>query len=117
MHYKLGHIIDTEDVTDFGTAIDGKKIKVYRRDETAMYIEAGATFLDFAFAIHSEIGLHFNYATIDGSKTQRKPYEKINEGDIISVETDPTIEPNLHWFKYVKTGKAMDYLIKYLSGK
>ncbi len=115
MRYKLGHIIDAEDVTDFGTAIDGKKIKVYRRDETAMYIEAGATFLDFAFAIHSEIGLHFSYATTDGSKTQRKPYERISEGDVITVETDPTIEPNLRWFKYVKTSKAMDHLIKYLS--
>ena len=117
MHYKLGHIIDTEDITDFGAAIDGKKIKVYKRDETAMYIEAGSTFLDFAFAIHSEIGLHFNYATIDGNKTQHKPYEKISEGDIISVETDPRIEPNLHWFKYVKTNRAIDYLIKYLSRK
>lgn len=113
--YKLGHIIDAEDVTDFGSAIDGKKIKVYKRDETAMYIEAGATFLDFAFAIHSEIGLHFNYATVDGNKTQRKPYEKITEGDIISVEADPTIEPTLRWFKYVKTSKAMEHLIKYLS--
>lgn len=117
MRYKLGHVIDTEDVTDFGTAVDGKKIKVYRRDESAMYIEAGATFLDFAFAIHSEIGLHFSYATIDGNKTQRKPYEKISEGDVITIETDPAIEPNLHWFKYVKTSKAMDHLIKYLSSK
>ena len=73
------------------------------------------TFLDFAFAIHSEIGLHFNYATVDGNKTQRKPYEKITEGDIISVEADPTIEPTLRWFKYVKTNKAMEHLIKYLS--
>ena len=117
MRYKLGHIIDDEDVTDFGSAIDGKKIKVYRRDKSAMYIEAGATFLDFAFAIHSEIGLHFSYATVDGNKTQRKYYEKITEGDVITIETDPTVEPNLSWFKYVKTSKAMDHLIKYLSGK
>ena len=117
MRYKLGHIIDDEDVTDFGSAIDGKKIKVYRRDKSAMYIEAGASFLDFAFAIHSEIGLHFSYATVDGNKTQRKYYEKITEGDVITIETDPTVEPNLRWFKYVKTSKAMDHLIKYLSGK
>ena len=55
MHYKLGHIIDAEDVTDFKTAIAENKIKVYIRDESAMYNEAGTTFLDFAFAIHSEI--------------------------------------------------------------
>ena len=38
MRYKLGHIIDDEAVTDFGTAIDGKKIKVYKKDQTAIYI-------------------------------------------------------------------------------
>lgn len=117
MRYKLGHIIDDEAVTDFGAAIDGKKIKVYKKDQTAMYIENGATFLDFAFAVHSEIGLHFDYALIDGSLTQRKPYERINEGDIITIVPNPDIEPNLHWFKYVKTGKAMDHLIKYLSNR
>ena len=75
MHYKLGHIIDAEDVTDFKTAIAENKIKVYIRDESAMYNEAGTTFLDFAFAIHSEIGLHFDYACPDRSKIQRKPCE------------------------------------------
>lgn len=115
MRYKLGHINDVEDITDFGTAVDGEKIKVYRRDKSAMYIESGATFLDFAFSIHSEIGFHFDYATIDGSKTQRKAYEKVNEGDVISIETDPQIEPSIRWFKYVKTNKSIDYLIKYFS--
>ena len=115
MRYKLGHVIDDEDITDFGTAVDGKKIKVYRRDKSAMYIESGATFLDFAFAVHSEIGLHFNYAKVDGNKTRRKPYERISEGDVISIENDPAVEPNLHWFKYVKTGKALDHLIKFFS--
>lgn len=117
MRYKLGHIIDTEDIIDFTSVVDGKKIKVYRKDGSAMYIEAGATFLDFAFAIHSEIGLHFDYALTDGNKAKRKYYERINEGDIITIETKPSIEPNLHWFKYVKTNRSMDYLIRYFSKK
>ena len=49
--------------------------------------------------------------------TQRKPYERISEGDIITIVPNPDVEPNLHWFKYIKTNKAMDHLIKYLSSK
>lgn len=118
MRYKLGHIIDIENITDFTyTAPYNKKIKVFKKDRTAMYIEAGATLLDFAFAIHSEIGLHFEYALIDDSLTQHMAYDRLNEGDTITIITNPNIEPNLQWFKYVKTSKAVDNLIKYLSVK
>ncbi len=115
MRYQLGHMVDTEDIRDFGTAIDGKKIKVYRKDHTAMYIENGATFLDFAFAIHSEIGLHFDYALIDGSQTRHHAYERINEGDIITIVPNPRKCPELFWFKHVNTEKAKDHLIRYYS--
>lgn len=122
MRYKLGHIIDIEDVLIF-EHIDNidprdtynQKIKVFKRDKAAMYIDAGATMLDFAFAIHSEIGRHFDYAIIDDSKTQHKAYERLNEGDTITIVTNPNIEPKLQWFKYVKTSKAVEHLIKLLS--
>ena len=115
MRYKLGRLFDEETVTDFGAAVDGKKIKVYRRDESAMYIEDGATFLDFAFAIHSEVGLHFHYAIVDDNKFKHQAYESINEGDVITIETNPNVLPELRWFKYVKTNRAIDQLIKYFS--
>ena len=111
----MGRLFDEETVTDFGAAVDGKKIKVYRRDESAMYIEDGATFLDFAFAIHSEVGLHFHYAIVDDNKFKHQAYESINEGDVISIETNPNVLPELRWFKYVKTNRAIDQLIKYFS--
>lgn len=120
MRYKLGHVIDIEEITDFTIAESdptAKKIKVFRKDKSSMYIDAGATMLDFAFAIHSEIGLHFDYAFIDDSKTQHHAYERLNEGDTITVITNPEVKPNLQWFKYAKTSKAVEHLIKYLSNK
>lgn len=113
--YKLGHIIDID--PPIGKIISGnnKKIKLFKRDHSSLYIDAGATMLDFAFAIHSEIGLHFDYALIDDSKTQHKAYERLNEGDTITIVTNPDIEPNLQWFRYIKTSKATDHLIKHLS--
>lgn len=58
-----------------------------------MYIEAAATFQDFAFTIHSEIGLHFDYVTIDVNKTHRKPYEKSMR--IMSSPSKQTLLANL----------------------
>lgn len=92
-----------------------EKIKVFRRDGSSMLIDKGATVLDFAFYIHSDLGFHFNYAMIDESKTQLPAYTRLNDGDTITVVASPDIEPDINWFKYVKTSKAVHYLVKYLS--
>lgn len=92
-----------------------EKIKVFRRDGSAMKIDKGATVLDFAFHIHSELGLHFEYAMVDESKTQLPPYRKLNDGDTITIVNNPDITPNLSWFNYVKTSKAVKYLVKYFQ--
>lgn len=116
MRYKLGHIIDIDDI-NFNEAEPcvAKKIKLFKKDHTSIYIDSGATMLDFAFAIHSDIGLHFDYALVDNSKTQHKAYERLNEGDTITIISNPEIEPTIQWFKYVKTSKAVEHLVKYFS--
>ena len=94
-----------------------EKIKVLRRDGSAMLIDKGATVLDFAFYIHSDIGYHFSYAMIDESKTQLPAYTRLNNGDTITVVTDGKTEPDITWFKYVRTSKAVNFLVSYLQRK
>lgn len=116
MRYRLGHIVDSEDITDFtNTANEANKIKVFKKDRTSMYIDEGSSMLDFAFAIHSDIGLHFDYALIDGSLTQHKEYDRICPGDVITVVPNPDVKPSIQWFRYVKTSKAIDHLVKYFE--
>lgn len=122
LHYKLGHIVESDDVISFKDidTLDprntyNKKIKVFKRDGSALYIDAGATMLDFAFAVHSEIGLHFDYALVDGSKTRRPPYERLNEGDKITVVPSEEVKARIQWFKYVRTSKAVEHLVRYLG--
>lgn len=119
MRYKLGHVIDSDDYTfdsDFSNAGATKKIKVFTKKGEAKYIDAGATMLDFAFMIHSELGFHFNYATIDNNKGQRaNAYDRLSPGDQITIETDPEIQPKIQWFKYVKTERAIEHLIHKFS--
>ena len=39
----------------------------------------------------------------------------INDGDTITVVADPDVEPEINWFKYIKTSKAVHFLVKYFS--
>lgn len=121
-HYRFGDIMETSADFEFEDISSSEpsdtfnnKIKVFKADGTEMYIDAGATVLDFAFAIHTEIGLHFEYALIDDSKTKLPAQYKLTEGDRITIEHSAEIEPNIHWFKNVRTSKAVNKLIYYLS--
>lgn len=92
-----------------------EKIKVFRKDGSAMLIDKGATVLDFAFYIHSALGYHFDYAMIDESKTQLPAYTRLNNGDTITVVANEEIMPDITWFKYIKTSKAVNFLVHYFS--
>ena len=92
-----------------------EKIKVFRRDGSAMLIDKGATVLDFAFYIHSDLGYHFDYAMVDESKTQLPAYTRLNDGDTITVVANADIEPTINWFKYIKTSKAVHFLVSFFA--
>ena len=80
-----------------------------------MLIDKGATVLDFAFYIHSDLGYHFEYAMVDESKTQLPAYTRLNGGDTITVVASAEIEPDINWFKYVKTSKAVHFLVRFFQ--
>lgn len=120
--YKLGNIVDTDVSLSFKDVNDisprdtyKKKIKVFGKDGLEFYIDKGATVLDFAFAIHGELGLHFDYATIDNSKTHLPPYRKLEAGDMITIKPAKEITATLQWFSYVNTSKATHHLIKHFQ--
>lgn len=122
MHYKLGSIVDTDtslsfvDINDIEPRDTYKdKIKVFKRNGAACYIDKGATVLDFAFLIHSEIGIHFDYAMIDDSKTRLPAYHRLNEGDTITIYTSEKETAKIQWFNYLKTSKAIHHLVKKFS--
>ena len=120
--FMLGSIVDEDSSLHFGDVIEveprdtyNEKIKVFRRDGSAMFIDKAATVLDFAFYIHSDLGYHFDYAMIDESKTQLPAYTRLNEGDTITIVAKPEIQPSILWFKYVKTSRAVHFLVRYFQ--
>lgn len=92
-----------------------EKIKVFRRDGSAMDIDKGATVLDFAFYVHTDLGLHFEYAMVDESKTRLPKNTRLSEGDLITVVSNEKILPDITWFKHVNTSRAKHNLVKYFQ--
>ncbi|MCF0177677.1 MAG: bifunctional (p)ppGpp synthetase/guanosine-3',5'-bis(diphosphate) 3'-pyrophosphohydrolase, partial [Bacteroidales bacterium] len=67
-------------------------------------LRAGATVLDFAFEIHSNIGLKCTGGKVNGKMVSIK--EKIKTGDVIEIITGRNQTPNADWLDFVVTSKA-----------
>ena len=64
----------------------------------------GASVLDFAFAIHTDIGLHCSGAKVNGNIAPLA--RKLNNGDTVTIITSPHQTPSSYWLDIVKTTKA-----------
>ncbi|MDR0282082.1 MAG: TGS domain-containing protein [Candidatus Peribacteria bacterium] len=73
----------------------------------------GSSILDFAFSIHSNIGLRFKNAIVNG---QIKPLSYIlGTGDIVHINTFKNKYSAVkHWIDYLHTPSAKSQLIKYI---
>jgi GTP diphosphokinase / guanosine-3',5'-bis(diphosphate) 3'-diphosphatase len=67
-------------------------------------LPAGATVLDFAFDIHTEVGSHCMGARVNGKNVSFRYVLK--NGDYVSVLTSKSQKPNIGWLSIVVTGKA-----------
>ncbi|MGB9004466.1 MAG: bifunctional (p)ppGpp synthetase/guanosine-3',5'-bis(diphosphate) 3'-pyrophosphohydrolase [Candidatus Aminicenantales bacterium] len=76
---------------------------------------AGASVLDFAFKIHSEIGLHCAGARVNGRAVPLKSILKT--GDIIEIQTSPDKSPHSSWLNIAFTSNARHHLKHWLNIK
>ena len=64
----------------------------------------GATVIDYAYAIHSDLGDHAVSARINGQQVPLR--SEIKNGDVVEVGTDDDAMPNPDWLSFVRTGRA-----------
>ncbi len=67
-------------------------------------LKRGATPVDFAFAIHSEVGTHCAGAKANGRMVPLR-YE-LKNGDMVEIITNAQQRPSKDWLSFVRTGKA-----------
>ncbi len=68
----------------------------------------GASALDFAYELHTDLGEHAQYARINGRLCPVKT--ELHRGDCVEIGTSEDIVPQQNWLDYVKTYKAVRHL-------
>jgi GTP diphosphokinase / guanosine-3',5'-bis(diphosphate) 3'-diphosphatase len=68
----------------------------------------GATVIDFAYSVHTNVGNHAISGIINGETVPLSAV--VNNGDRVEVVTDPQSAPNPVWLSFVTTGKARSHI-------
>ncbi|MFI3247985.1 MAG: HD domain-containing protein [Rikenellaceae bacterium] len=79
-------------------------IMVFTPKGNGVVLPKNATAIDFAYAIHSKIGNHAQYARINGAVATIKT--ELHRGDCVEIGTNPRITPKREWLDYTRTYKA-----------
>jgi len=93
-----------EFVNDFKTNLFIKEVFVFTPNGDMKMLPEGATALDFAFEIHSDIGYHATAIKVNNKLVPMG--HKLVNGDQVSVITNKNQKPSEHWLKLTVTGKA-----------
>ncbi|MGB5254433.1 MAG: bifunctional (p)ppGpp synthetase/guanosine-3',5'-bis(diphosphate) 3'-pyrophosphohydrolase [Sedimenticolaceae bacterium] len=74
----------------------------------------GATVIDFAFAVHSDVGNQCVAARVDRRLAPLR--SQLRNGQTVEIITKPNNRPNPAWLDFVVTGKARATIRSYLKG-
>jgi len=73
----------------------------------------GATPVDFAYSIHSEVGHHCLGARVNGKLVPLKT--PLHNGDIVEILTSPAHRPSQDWLSFVVTSRARSKIRQWLN--
>src|SRR6184192_773039 len=101
----------TQEVKDSREFIDALKLDLYPKDVYAftpmgrvIQLPRGATPVDFAYMIHSEVGNTCTGARVNGRMVPlRTP---IQNGDVVEIITTPNAHPSRDWLNFIVTSRA-----------
>ena len=108
----LRHILDWEhDLKDPQEFMSSLKVDLFQ-DEVYVFtpqgkvldLPSGATPVDFAYSIHTEVGQHCSGAKVNGRLVSLDT--QLKNGDQVEIITNPKRNPSRDWLRFVKTAKA-----------
>ncbi len=80
------------------------KVFCFTPDGDIFNLPVGSTVVDFAYAVHSEVGNHCISAKINGIIVPLR--QKLENGDQIEIVTSKSSKPSQNWLQFVITSKA-----------
>jgi guanosine-3',5'-bis(diphosphate) 3'-pyrophosphohydrolase len=90
-----------------------KRIFVFTPKGDVVDLPEESSVIDFAFRIHSNIGMMVESAEINGKHSSI--YSKLIDGDLVEVKTNKKGHPTSKWLDYAKTSMARKQIGKYLD--
>ena len=91
-----------------------EEIYVFTPKGKIMALPRGATAVDFAYAVHTDIGHHCVAARINYDEMPLRT--QLKNGDQVEILTSPTARPSPSWLQFVATGKARSRIRHFLKG-
>ncbi len=89
------------------------EVYVFTPDGKPLILPNGATTLDFAYSVHTEIGNHCVGAMINGRIVPLNT--QLHSGDIVKILTSPNGSPSKDWLKIVSSGKTRSKIRNYFK--
>lgn len=117
----LQSLIDIQDETrDASEFLEHVKIDlfpdavyVFTPKSKILALPRGATPVDFAYAIHSDVGDHCVAAKVNGEPVALRT--ELRSGDVVEIVSAPGAKPNPAWLNFVRTGRARSKIRHYLK--
>lgn len=94
----------TEFISSVKFELFGDEVYVFTPKGEVKELTSGSTPIDFAFAIHSEVGHHCAGAKVNGRMVPLR--YRLKNGDTIEIITSANQKPSKDWLGWVKTGRA-----------
>jgi (p)ppGpp synthase/HD superfamily hydrolase len=111
-HYEK---LDARDFVDsVRNELLGKRVFVFLRNGKILNLARGATAIDAAFQIHTEVGLNMHGVEING-KSQPISYE-LQNGDVVSILTGEG-KPSTDWMRYATSRSTRSKLRSYFRAQ
>jgi GTP diphosphokinase / guanosine-3',5'-bis(diphosphate) 3'-diphosphatase len=105
----------TEFVKEFRLNLYDEEIYVFTPKGEVLNLPGGATPVDFAFQVHTEVGFHCIGAKVNGKMVPLS--HKLKSGDQVEIITSRKQTPNPDWMKFVATHKARSRIRHWINEK
>lgn len=107
---------EAESATEFMEALKlafyADEVFIFTPNGDIRTFPAGATALDFAYAVHTEVGNHCTGAKVNGRMVPLR--YAMQSGDTVEIMTQQSQKPNRGWLEIAKTGRAIQKIRRFL---
>ncbi len=91
------------------------EIFVFTPTGDVIQLPKGATPIDFAYAVHTEVGVHCQGAKINGKIAPLS--RELKNSDTVEILTSPLARPSRDWLAHVRTGRARHKIRQFLRNE